>query len=45
MIILNNMYNLLGIFILTFVGCGLTSARLNILVDKNFINHNQGEFI
>ena len=39
------MYNLLGIFILTFVGCGLTSARLNILVDKNFINHNQGEFI
>jgi len=45
MIILNNIYNLLGIFILTFVGCGLTSARLNILVDKNFINHNQGEFI
>jgi hypothetical protein len=42
---LNNIYNLLGIFIITFVGCGLISARVNILVDKNFINHNQGEFI
>jgi hypothetical protein len=42
---LNNIYNLLGIFIITFVGGGLISARVNILVDKNFINHNQGEFI
>jgi hypothetical protein len=43
--ILNNIFNLLGIFILVFVGCGLISAGLNIIVDKNFINHNQGEFI
>merc|ERR1719225_699211 len=44
-IMLNNIYNLLGIFIITFVGCGLISAGFNMLVDKNFINHNQGEFI
>merc|ERR1711879_848070 len=36
-IMLNNIYNLLGIFIITFVGCGLISAGFNMLVDNNFI--------